>query len=267
MRALIAFWVLAFLVSWGSGALVAVSDQSDLVNGVHATGGALPLPFAAALLLLLVSGSGPAVAAIVVVAAETGWGGVRSLLGQVLHWRAPVVWYVVALVLPFLLTLIATGVWAVVSGARPSRWLPLPTLFQLFALPLFPWGEEIGWRGFAQPRLQASLPWLPASVIVGVMWGAWHQWPLLTPAGNGLDMGALAVFFVYIVSEAVLIGWIYNRAGRKLPLGWAGHAGLNAVGSSPTPFGLVAAAFAATAMVVAIAGGPKPPSAHPSDAS
>jgi len=60
VRALIAFWVLAFLVTWGSGTLVAVSDQSDLVNGVHSTSAAVRLPFPAALALLLVAGSGPA---------------------------------------------------------------------------------------------------------------------------------------------------------------------------------------------------------------
>jgi uncharacterized protein len=254
LKSLAAFWALAFLVSWGAGILVAVSNQSALVNGVHVQSGALPIPFAVALLLLLISGSGPAIAAITVCALGAQLGGVRTLLAQVLDWRTWPGWYFVALLLPTLLTLLATGIWASATGVRPARWFPLPTLFQLAALPIFPWGEEIGWRGFAMPRLQTGLHWLPASLIVGVMWGMWHQWPLLTPAAGGLDLAGLAVFFVYIVSDSVLIGWAYERSGRKLPLGWAGHAGLNAVGPTPAPFGLVALALAAGALALAAFG-------------
>jgi len=254
LKSLVAFWALAFLVSWGAGTLVAVSNQGALVNGVHVQSGALPMPFAVALVLLLISGSGPGIAAITVCVVDSQFGGVRSLLAQVLDWRTWPGWYVVALLLPTLLTLLATGIWAAATGARPPRWFPLPTLFQLAALAIFPWGEEIGWRGFAMPRLQTGLRWLPASLIVGVMWGVWHQWPLLTPAASGFDLPGLAVFFVYIVSDSVLIGWAYERSGRKLPLGWAGHAGLNAVGPTAAPFGLVAVALAAAALALAAFG-------------
>jgi len=204
-RSLAAFWALAFLVTWGAGALVAVSTQATLVNGVSIGRRALPLSLPGAIVLLLVSGSGPAIAAIVVSAAEAGLSGVRALLSQVLRWQAGLGWYAIALLLPTALTLVSTAIWVVATGARPVRWLPLPTAFQVLALPLLPWGEEIGWRGFAQPRLQAGLPWLPASSVVGVMWGVWHQWPLLTPATNGLDFAGLGIFFVYIVSAAVII--------------------------------------------------------------
>ena len=254
MRSLAIFWALAVLVTWGAGTLVAISTQGSFVNGVHVRSGALPLPVWLALTLLLISGAGPAIAAIIVSAAEAGRAGVRAVLTQVLRWRAGLGWYAAALLLPTLLTLLATATWAVATGGRPARWLPLPTAFQLLALPTLPWGEELGWRGFAQPRLQAGLHWLPASVVVGVMWGLWHQWPLLTPAANGLDLAGFGVFLVYIVSAAVLIGWTYNGGGGKLPLGWAGHAGLNAVGPSPAPFGLVAGMFAASAVVVGLLG-------------
>jgi len=260
------FWALAILVSWGAGTLVTVSTLSSYVNGVHVRSGAMPLPIWLVLVLLLIAGAGPAIAAIAVSATEAGLGGVRVLLSQVLRWRARIGWYSVALLLPTLLTLVATAVWAVVTGARPARWLSIPTAFQLLGLPILPWGEEIGWRGFAQPRLQAGLHWLPASAVVGLMWGLWHQWPLLTPAANTLDLAGLGVFFVYIVSAAVMIGWVYNGGGRKLPLGWAGHAGLNVVGPSFAPFGLVAGMFAAAAVVVGLFGsGRQEPSPVPSE--
>jgi len=86
------------------------------------------------------------------------------------------------------------------------------------------------------------------------MWGLWHQWPVLTPAANGPNLAGIGVFFVYIVSDAVLIGWAYNGGGRRLPLGWAGHAGLNAVGPTSAPLGLVAGMFASAAFVVGLLG-------------
>ncbi len=250
VRSLVAFWALAFLVSWGAGMVVAISNQGSFVNGVHVRSDAFPLPVAAALTLLLVSAFGPMIAAVLVSAAEAGLSGVRGLLGQMLRWRAGPIWYAIALLGPTLLTLLATAIWALAAGAPPVRWLALPPAFQLIGVPIGPWGEEVGWRGFAQPRLQARLRWPLASVVVGVMWGTWHQWPLLTPAANGVDITGLGVFFLYIVSAAVLIGWCYNGGGRRLPLGWAGHAGLNAVGPSPAPFGLIAALYAAAALVV-----------------
>jgi len=254
VRSLAIFWALAALVTWGAGTIVAFSTQGSFVNGVNVRSGALPLPVWLALLLLLISASGPAVAAVIVSATETGLGGARALLSQVLKWRAGLRWYAVALLLPTLLTMLATVIWAVATGGRPGRWFPLPTAFQLLGLPIFPWGEEIGWRGFAQPRLQAGLHWLPASIIVGVMWGLWHQWPVLTPAANGPNLAGIGVFFVYIVSDAVLIGWAYNGGGRRLPLGWAGHAGLNAVGPTSAPLCLVAGMFASAAFVVGLLG-------------
>src|SRR5215472_13442569 len=148
LRSLVAFWVLSVLVSGGAGTVVAVSDQSSLINGVGTSNRALTLPLAAALALLLVSGSGPAIAAILVSAVEGRWNRVRALLRQVLDWRAPFGWYVVALIAPFALTVLATVGWAAITGGRPSRLLPVPTPFQVMGLPIFPWGEEIGWRGF-----------------------------------------------------------------------------------------------------------------------
>jgi membrane protease YdiL (CAAX protease family) len=252
-RSLVAFWLSAIAISWAAGTLVAISSQGPaLINGVRARPGAFPLPFALALTLVLVAGFGPALAAVAVSAAEAGPGGVRSLFAQILHWRTCLLWYIFALLLPTVLSLIASGLWALGPAGRPATWLRLPPTFQLLALPIGPWGEEIGWRGFAQPRLQARLPWAPASLIVGLMWFTWHQWPLLTPAGQGLDVLGLGIFFVYLLSAAILIGWVYNRGGQRLPLGWAGHAGLNLVGPSAAPFALVAAAYAVAAGLVGV---------------
>lgn len=255
MRSLIAFWLIAVAVTAATGSVIALSDQGGAVGGVRVSPGAFHLPFPMFITLVVVSAFGPAIAAVAVTAWEAGIHGVRALLGQLLRWRAGVGWYALALGGPAVFTLLATLIWAAGTGRQPAHWFQLAAGFQLISLPIGPWGEEIGWRGFAQQRLQARLQWPLASLVVGVMWFGWHQWPFLTPAAPALNLAGLGTFFVYIVSAAVWIGWVYNGGGQRLPLGWAGHAGLNLVGPSSAPFGLVAAIFAAGAALAALIGG------------
>ena len=255
MRSLIAFWLLAVAVTAATGSVIALSGQGGVVGGVRVSSGAFHLPFPVFITLVVVSAFGPAIAAVAVTAWDAGLHGVRALFGQLLRWRAGVVWYVLALGGPAVFTLLATLIWAAGTGHQPAHWFQLAAGFQLISLPIGPWGEEIGWRGFAQQRLQARLQWPLASLVVGVMWFGWHQWTFLTPVVPALNLVALGTFFVHIVSAAVWIGWVYNGGGQRLPLGWAGHAGLNLVGPSSAPFGLVAAIFAATAVLAVLIGG------------
>ena len=80
----------------------------------------------------------------------------------------------VFLVLPALIVL-AAAVQNALTGqgllaAAPSVWL----LIVLGALALGPLGEELGWRGFALPRLLDLMPALPAALLLGVVWWVWH---------------------------------------------------------------------------------------------
>ncbi len=247
------FAVVAFAITWLSGLAIVLSTQATLVNGAHVVAHPLALPLPVVFTLLLLGAYGPALAALIVTAAESGRAGVRTLLGQFRRFRVGWHWYVIALLFSNLITLIAVGLLAVFNRQAPGQWLLLPNPIRLVLLALVVSGEELGWRGYALPKLQERWSWVPASILVGVLWFGWHQWPLFTPAGPAvIDVGGLLTFLLYIVSASVLFAWLYNSTGGSLPIALVAHVGfdLNLVAAQGVPFLLIAVLFAVAATLV-----------------
>jgi len=258
-------WVLvfavgAFAITWLTGLMVVLSTQAEMVNGAHVAPHAIALPTAVVVTLLFVGAYGPALAAVAVAAAESGRAGVRALLGQLRRWRVGLEWYAVALLGPSLVVLLALSLYALYRGQAPTQWLLVPAPFYVVLLALGPWGEEIGWRGYALPRLQSRWSALGASLLVGLMWFGWHQWPLFTPARPAvIDWVGLGTFLVYIVAVSVLFAWLYNSTRGSLPIAWAAHAGLNlnVIAAQAVPFPVIAGLFALAAALVVVLAGPR----------
>jgi len=102
--------------------------------------------------------------------------------------------------------------------------------------------EELGWRGFAFPRLQQSMgsP-LWASVFLGVIWTAWHL-PREVPAlVAGVDwsqwLSNQAQFVLLCVALSIVSGYLVNRTGGSVIPAILVHGGSNvwskAVGAVP----------------------------------
>jgi len=237
------FTALTFLITLGSGIVVVLSDRAQLVNGARPIQHPLSLPMPIAVALVVVGGWGPGLAAIIVTAWESGRPGARELLRQFRRWRVRPIWYLAALLGPGLLGLVALVLSALTGGPTAARWFSLPRA-RLLGLTIGPWGEELGWRGYAQPQLQQGLGAFWASLVVGTVWSVWHYWPVLTPAGGHLSEFVSADFltwWAYELANSVMIAALYNRTGGSLPIAWAAHGGLtlgqNLVNSHPIPFG------------------------------
>ena len=138
-------------------------------------------------------------------------------------------------------------------------------LFPLTLLIGGPLGEEIGWRGYALPRLQARRSALSASLIIGVIWALWHL-PLWLTGAPGRTPSLYAAFVVSVIALSVILTWVYNSSGGSLLVVVLIHATVNLpmtlsidqLGSRATvPLLLYFGLLVVAAIVVVIVAGPK----------
>ena len=137
-----------------------------------------------------------------------------------------------ALVGPSALFLVGDVVRLALGLALPPQWLIVPgaaTLaFLIGALIAGSFGEEVGWRGLGQPRLQARYGALLAAVMIGAVWSLWHLWPAAAPGGLNLTTWSDGVLtFIRLIATSVVYAWIYNSTGGSLLIVMLAHAGHN----------------------------------------
>jgi membrane protease YdiL (CAAX protease family) len=168
---------------------------------------------------------GPLVAAVLVTALVDGWRGLRRLGGRIVRWRVSWVWYAAAIALPVaahavtLLGIAATG------GPAPSllSWSPWYSLLLVAAVRLVnpldgPLGEEPAWRGFAQPRLQATRSPLRATGILCLAVTTWHLPLYFIPEFGLRPFEALTT-----VACTVVFAWLFNRSGGSVLIPLLAH--------------------------------------------
>jgi len=173
---------------------------------------------------------GPTVAALLLTGITQGRRGLSALGKRLLNWRVSILWYLFSFFSTAVVALLAIGLHAALGGVvgpfnDPAQlYLVVPAfLYVLFTSVI---GEEIGWRGYALPRLQASHSALGASLILGLVWGLWHA-PLFWMAGNFHQHIPLSLFLFQIVGFSVLYTWLYNNTRGSLLMPHLFHAASN----------------------------------------
>lgn len=187
-------------------------------------------------LLAIFVGWGFVVAAVVLTAVIDGSAGLHELGRRLITWRVGLRWYAVALFGFVLIDLVAVALAAVLSGASPdfSKVLahdlfgPTGTLW-VFVVPFFLFdavsnGEELGWRGYALPKLLQRHGALIASVILGLVWAFWHLPKFLVVGGTHEGFGW---FLLDVLAKAVLFTWLYQHTRGSLLLAILFHASIN----------------------------------------
>ena len=215
----IKFALIAFAFTWTFW-LLAILEARGLISS-------LPVP------ALFLGAFGPMLAAVVLTAQEGGRAGLRSLLSRVVRWRVAPFWYGVAFLGPTVLTLVAIALHVVVFGGQPPSLLAmigtLPTVLviSVYMLIQVGIGEEIGWRGYALPKLQASYSALVSSLILGLIWALWHLPVFFNPATSYFNT-PFWVFLVFLLPFAILYTWVLNSTGGSVLMIMILHAVMNA---------------------------------------
>lgn len=164
---------------------------------------------------------GPIAAAMFLARGEPG--GLRGLFGRARDWKVAPGWYLLAILLPGALMTAGLVVYRLAGGADLGRWTWIPNEApRIVALFLIPVTEEVGWRGYAQPGLQARSGPLRASVVVGVLWALWHV-PMFVI--QGVAPGDFALSIAYFVAGSITFTWLGLRTGAMLPMAIASHFG------------------------------------------
>jgi membrane protease YdiL (CAAX protease family) len=168
---------------------------------------------------------GPSIAGILMTGLVGGKGGLRELLSQLLKWRVGARWYAVALLTyPLTMTAILAALALISPQVFPTTIVPgdgvtllLSGIVAGLAAGIF---EELGWTGFAIPRLRLRYGVVVTGLIVGLLWGAWH-FPLFTSSTSSASAVApvltLAVLlFSFLPPFRVLMVWVYERTQSLL---------------------------------------------------
>ncbi len=215
-KRLVGFMVLAFAWSWGCWLLSSVlKAQFSVLASV----------------LFLLGSFGPSLAAVVLVWQQSGRAGLQAWLSYCLQWRVGWVWVAVALFLPLAVVTLAAAIHVALGGTIPTspahgHALLAAVNFVLILLLGGPLGEEFGWRGYALPILQKRYGWRISSLVLGIVWGAWHL-PLFYIADTSQQHVPIILFMVSTVSMSVLFAWLVNRTGGSLILAILFHTAIN----------------------------------------
>jgi uncharacterized protein len=157
---------------------------------------------------------------------------------------------------------LAVGVPAHRTGAY-TDWQAIGTFFltTLIIVGLF---EEVGWRGFALPRLQLRLDAIWAALVLGVLWALWHLPELISePTGQRPPVQ----FVIWTLALSVIFSWLYNSTNGSLPIVIICHAAIDTAGRFMLPeftgeryqivWWLMVGLYVLVAIVVLLIGGPK----------
>lgn len=179
-------------------------------------------------LLLLLGAFAPALAALWVTARTEGRVGVRALLRGVIKWQVAAKWYVFAALFTVVVKLTVAVIHRAAVGAWPrfgaDPWYLIPFAIA-FSTP-FQIGEEIGWRGYALPRLAARFGLARASVMLGVIWGCWHLPQFFIREADTYGQ-SFVVYVLGVMALSVVLAWLWERTGRSLLLTMLLHAAWN----------------------------------------
>ena len=206
-RPLLGYFAAAYGISW-SGILVVLSFTDFNLAKLR------PLDTGLIFVAMLL---GPSIAGLECTALIDGRTGLRELQLHLIRWRVRPRWYAVALLtMPVLLLAILWPLGATVDPAFAPRFQ-----WPLLAIGLVTGSfEEIGWTGFATPRLLARHRPFIAGLSLGLVWALWHVWVDFRQNFNTMGIAWFLEFAIFYVATLtayrLLMTWVYAHTQSLL---------------------------------------------------
>jgi len=172
-------------------------------------------------------------------------------------------WLALAALGPLGLFLVAVLLARVLQGQWPdlgrfgasTEYPALPlAMFWLANLVFYGYGEEVGWRGFAQPYLQRRRSALRAAALVSVVWAGWHL-PLFGITEGYRQMPAIGFvgFFFSLLVGAFVLAWLYLRSAASILVVAVFHSVFDIAATTPTSTTLIPTLMGAAVTVAGLA--------------
>jgi membrane protease YdiL (CAAX protease family) len=241
------YFFVAYVVSWSIAVPLALQAQGVI---------SLRFPWS----LHYLTAFGPAAAALLIAWLLREPAGTLERADPGLIARGPF-WWTVGFGSPLLLFVIALAA-ARITGRTGPTWTSLGHINFLPDLGVMAWGlwfltsgvgEELGWRGFALPRLQRTHSAMSSTLLLAIGWAGWHLPAFFyVPTYTAIGLQILPGFFLGVLAGAIVLTWLYNSSGGSVLTTALWHASFNFVTASPNAGGLVTAVTSTLVMVWAI---------------
>jgi membrane protease YdiL (CAAX protease family) len=240
LGSLLKFFLVTYTVSWVCFCSAAIIPEGTTLA-------LLRVP------LLLLGTFAPSLVAIGLTTWDNGTRGTQAFLGRLFKRRnvdvrkVNVRWYLFAIGYMAAIKLAVALVHRAITGAWPTfgdtAWY-VTAVAIVFSTPVQA-GEEIGWRGYALPRLAARMGYARASLLLGVLWACWHL-PLFFVPGLDMQGQSFPVWALSVTALSVAITWLYAHTEGSLLLVMLMHSAVNqtlgivpsAVANAANPFAL-----------------------------
>ncbi|MEM2142987.1 MAG: type II CAAX endopeptidase family protein [Candidatus Thorarchaeota archaeon] len=209
--------------------LVMLIGAMGYVPAMLSSYGIIPTDYS---VLALLGGVSPLIAALIASRRSEGPRGPDMVFSAFGRRSFPGRWYVVAILLPVIMFAAAILLSSVSGNPYNLQSLNLMLFVPAFlsSIVMNVW-EEIGWRGYALPKLQERHGAMTSGVVVGVFWALWH-WPLFMMRDSQMlaNYGSYSVFFIDSILLSLVYVWLYNSTDGNLIIPTLFHAGTNAAG-------------------------------------
>jgi membrane protease YdiL (CAAX protease family) len=223
-RELIIFFTIVFIIMYGLGALGMVfQTEIEKIFG----------PISNRNLFVMMLIYAPTISGLILTVLYEGRDGLVALFKRGVLFTKPLWWLIAIFIIP--VTLLVFGLFTYLTGIESNsfNWNLFTGTFPLiiFSFNIFtdagPIGEELGWRGYALPRLLQFYSPVMATAILSVFWTLFHLVAFFASGTNQFGMSFIW-FSLFCISLCYIMTWLYiNNGGNWIASGLIIHYMIN----------------------------------------